>query len=262
MFRTAAIFGVIGLGCFAVMLVQHKGWEYHLIPYRLCATVGFGFLVSDISIALRRAWPAVMVVVAILLVPLSVVGRDTSWLADGISSRRAQSFPYDDFSDIMVRLTRPGERVMFISSNVHPEFPSLTYADRRLAGRLTFAFPIAYMYSNTEGYRLPRRWEEFESRFLRLLVEDIRNEKPALLFVSIDSASQALPRGFVIKEYLHRRGIDDSLRSSYIPIGSHFNFEMLVPSVPDPWTGRPGISPALHEPIEYLTNHSLLSPLK
>lgn len=262
-FRSAALFGVLGLGCFVVMLVQHKGWEYHLVPYRLCALVGFGFLVSDIGVAFRlRAWPAIMVVVAVLLVPFSVAGRDISWMTHGISSGRAQPFPYDEFSDIMERLTRRGERVMFISSNVYPAFPSITYAGRRLAGRLTFAFPIAYMYANTEGYRLPPRWEGFESDFLRLLVEDIRKEKPALLFVSIDSASQALPSGFVIKEYLHRRGFDDSLRSSYVPIGSHFNFEVWAPSSSDSSTGQPGASPALHEAIEYLIEHSLLSPPK
>ncbi len=189
-----------------------------------------------------------MTVAVIIIIPFAVSGHDISWMTEDLSSGKTHPLPYSDFSDIMERLTRPGDPVMFISSSVFPAFPVITSAGRRLAGRLTFAFPIAYMYNGTEDYELPPKWKDFESDFLRLLVEDIRKEKPSLLFISTDTVAQALPRGFMIREYLHRRGFDDSLHGSYVPIGSHYRFQVLLSAA----------APDSTEAIRYLKSHGLL----
>ncbi len=228
-FRSSSLFGVLALVCFAVMLLQHRGTPYHHVPYRFCAIVGLGFLVSDATVFFRgKYWPGVLAIATLLLLPFTMSVMDTRMILDKLSSRQGGKFPYTDFTDIISSLSKPGEPVMFISSTVYPAFPAITYAERRSTGRFPIAFPIAFMYYGTKGYTLPPQWKELEPRFLRMLLEDIRREEPVLLFISKEKGTQGLPLDFDIKEYLSRRGFDDSLRSDYESIGSYRYFEIRI----------------------------------
>jgi hypothetical protein len=228
-FRGSSLFGILALASFAVMLIQHRGTPYHHVPYRFCAMVGLGFLITDVTVFFRgKYWSGVLAIVTLLLLPFTLSAFDIRMLSDKFSSRQGGKFAYNDFTDIICSLSKPGEPVMFISSTVYPAFPAITYADRRSTGRLPIAFPIPFMYHGTEGYSLPPRWKELEPRILRMFVEDIRREKPAVLFISKEKGTQGLPLSFDIKDYLSLRGFDDSLRSDYVSIGSYRNFEIRI----------------------------------
>lgn len=228
-FKGASLFGIVALISLLLVILQHKGWTYHLIPFFVAAAVGLGYLVSDIACLLRNGYRSMVIVCGgVLLLPMAFLNPEVRTMAEDTLKQPAWVFPYNNFTEIIKALTRRDESVLFISSSVLPAYPAITYSERSYAGRFLSAFPIAFMYNQSEDYHISPGWQDDEPRYLSMLIEDVRRDQPKIIAVSLEKNVQALPSYFRIGEYLRLRGFYDSLGTDYSAVGHFMEFEILI----------------------------------
>jgi hypothetical protein len=228
-FKGASLYGIVALVSLLLVILQHKGWTYHLIPCFVAAAVGLGYLVSDLARFLSNGYRSMVIVCGgVLLLPMSFLNPEVRTMAEDTMKQPVWVFAYNNFTEIIMTLTRRDESVLFISSSVLPAYPAITYAERNPAGRFLSAFPVAFMYNPSEGYHISPQWQDDEPRYLSMLIEDVRRDQPKMIAVSFEKNVQALPSYFRIGEYLRMRGFYDSLGTDYRAVGCFMEFEILI----------------------------------
>jgi hypothetical protein len=201
----------------AIFIIQHKGWTYHLLP----------------AISLEMLLTATMLIIAMepeaAAIWLSKVRLDVragvfllvcfcvSFLSIGMSHKIFTSGKLpesiNDFVRVIEQQAAPDEKVAFISTSVSPAYPTLIYAKRLPGTRFLQSFPIAYLYKGvhprkdgSHPYRAPDEAPPEERRFLNELGSDIIKRRPKLVFVDDTNSCQACPKGFRVEEYLKTVG--------------------------------------------------------
>ena len=197
-----------------LVLVQHKGWTYHYIPFY---AAGFLSLATAIAAGGRRwlsdkwLWGGGSLVLGALAV-MWFTGRENA---------RPESPSDLALRKIVERCTRPGDRVLMVATSVTPAYPMLLQIDRRPGSRYLCCMPIAMLYAGakpTEGQPIYRSREEApadERRFLAELREDVERLRPQLIVVNACRGWQGLPPSFNTFEYLVYSGWCQSTLAPY-----------------------------------------------
>jgi hypothetical protein len=201
-------------------ILQHKGWQYQLIPAFGLSLILLG---SSTGVLLDR------------FVVRSFPRRAASWLAAvlpaglcavmAFASAGAAEGRYDtmdDFLRIIEEHSEPGDRIAVLSTCVYPKYPTLEYAGRMTGTRFLSVFPVAVFYRgepptgherfpyHSTGEQTPE-----ERRFLEELGSDITTLRPALVFIDTSPREQALPLGFRFSDYLDSTGWMDGYMAAY-----------------------------------------------
>jgi hypothetical protein len=158
--------------------------------------------------------------------------------------------PPDPFARVLETYSRPGDRVLIVSTSVAPAYPLLVIDNRRQASRYLCCFPIALFYYGEHGpaghptYHDRATATPDERQFLADLEQDVVTEKPTLILVQADQCQGCSP-DFNIEDYLRHEGtvqrvIDPSYRELPDVLSG---WHVYVPSA-----GNVGRTAALHGP--------------
>jgi len=238
LFESLFLAALIGLG---IYIIQHKGFDYHIIPY-------YGFLTILVA----------LVVLFIFLDFCTFFDRNTKSLnafhligvaifsvAIGFGyiqlSRYALRFnlvsELNPFIDMIQEHTVKSDKVTFISSSLIPAYPTLIYAERITGTRYLHAFPIPMLYKNVHmnpdgsfPYRKLKDAPREEIQFLNELGGNVFEHKPKLIFIHSAKGCQACPEGFVIKDYLDQVGWTVQYLVSYRHLLDLSNFKVYIRS--------------------------------
>jgi hypothetical protein len=196
------VLSVLYLAAFFTMLVQGKGWGYHLIPMRVAIWLlagfslytFFAFVAKDRRI--QRYGLAISVGLFTVL-QFALFPSITSWLRTG-----APQPPGNALSRTIEVHSQKSDYVVAVSAGVHNQFPAITYSGRRYGSRYYFAFPVIMSYSGQSTMEVIKGREWFEAKYLRELEEDIRRNAPAVLIVDTRSYPWWFPEGMTMKTWL------------------------------------------------------------
>jgi hypothetical protein len=206
-------------------VIQHKGWEYHLLP-AMTGALAIAFLMASELTALGRR-SRVSPLGSLLGVGSLVVGFALTILAGALLLYRGAPAPsYTDFHRAIIKLSQPNERVLFIDTSTLPQHPTLMQVGRRPGSRYygeVFTLPMLYAGVRAREnepfpYRRREQMPPEEARMLHDLVEDVHNLKPRLIFIP-RGGRLALPDGFSIEHYLDRVGWNGDALQDYRLVG-------------------------------------------
>lgn len=228
----------------AVYVLQGKGWSYHMVPALAPAALlcGLGLLSATRAAArglggsadliLRDAAPALLLIAVGGYVG-AAVARNVVRISD--DSARATSSP---FYRLIERETRPGDRVLVVSTSVAPAYPALVQSGRLPASRYFWTFPVALVNHREKGKRrgsgdaAPHRMADQEARVLRELSEDLRASAPALVLIDHSGSCQGCPKRFDLFDYLTASGFVDRELRGYEMAGQVEGFVVYKPRPP------------------------------
>lgn len=216
---------ILGLVSF---FVQHKGWNYQLLPaYAFLALAAICLLafVETLSEGERslpgRPWPlgAKVVVVSVCLV---LIAGAVVLARQGLINGRASRPSVDAWNAFIREHSSAEEKIIVVSTGLAPAYPSLIYAGRYPGSRYLLGWPIAMFYAevvpSSNGrsvYRAESDWTPEERRFLEELGEDVAVRKPALVALQDTPTCQGCPPGFRVNEYLEVIGWEAKYLSAY-----------------------------------------------
>jgi hypothetical protein len=221
-----------------IVVAQHKGWSYHLLPaiypeMLLAATLVIMVLerasvvnfLSNVGPAIRKA---MFLLVCLCLSLLSIT------MSYSVFESAKLPHSTDDLVRVIKQQVPPDEKVAFISTSVSA-YPTLIYAKRLPGTRFLHAFQIAYLYkgvrSGKDGsfpYRSPSEATPEERRFLSELGSDILKHRPKLVFIEAADNCQGCPKDFRVEEYLMAAGWLESFMKNYRLAESLHEFSVYV----------------------------------
>ncbi len=213
----ATIAGIVG-GIISYV-TQHKGWSYHRIPF-VCFSIftlaaaycqGIHRLSGSDRQRLRRA---------VITIPLMAALVGASGLFALISRMKAIDRGVEDLEALMIKETKPGDQVLFVSPLIQPAYPLVFNLDRRPGSRYPASFPIAFSYGDVPrdapaeaiDYLAHGRGSPLEQEFLESLREDIRKRRPRMVCIQDAEECYSLPVHFNLRVYLEQTGIVALLR--------------------------------------------------
>lgn len=148
-----------------------------------------------------------------------------AWLAQIFVMPPATVGPYPT-GDALLKYSRPGEAVLFISSGVDPGFPITVFLKRRAGSRYLVHFPITCIYGKSTpddrgrfDYTPPPELADQEKTYLANLEADIRERRPSMIFVRNDGNNQGCPKYFDVLDYLENRGVVRRAFQGYACVG-------------------------------------------
>ncbi len=219
MLRRAAPFATFALASSLVMISQHKGWPYHIIPMMAGICLTLVWVLAEVmqlqsdeapsgSSWLERAQRQLVLVRAPLCIFL-VAG----WYASVLRHSPALFRRFKSESLALIeRATAPGDAVVYVTTAVQTVYPEALHSKRAPGSRFLWTFPIAYLFegrteklSPEATYEPPVGREAEAEQLLRELTEDVQKRKPKLVFLWRGGGCQGCPPGFSIHGFLHRR---------------------------------------------------------
>ncbi len=225
----AATFGAV-----ISLIVQEKGWYYHRIPslglsILLLAVlvahmnlIGFGPGPSDVdstdeerSLFRLRVRPnRIYFAMTLAIVGLAFV------LGRRVATGRLYPPVPDPIAGFIEEHADADDKIMWITTNPAPAFPTLLQLRRRPTGRYLWHFPISMFYSRevriADGhylYRTGAEQSEPEALFLAEMTEDVLDLKPDLILVNEECLT--CPAGFRLADYLADVGFIDEAMGDY-----------------------------------------------
>ena len=133
-------------------------------------------------------------------------------------------FEKNELAKTIESLTEPNDGVLFLDTSTGPGFPALTYTGRKLGGRFTTTWPLAFFFKDSHDYVPKNELREEEARFYEMIERDIDVFRPKLIFVRTGTL-QATDEYFMLHEYLRRKGFLKKISSSYQYMGMVKNSE-------------------------------------
>lgn len=230
MARRAAPFATFALATSLVMISQHKGWPYHLIPmaagiYSTVILIAAEVMQHQVDEtpadegALARAQRALLTVRAPLLILL--VG---AWYGSVLRHSPALFERYrSETLDLIRQVTDEGDGVTYLTTAVQTVYPE-AYHSKRLPGtRFLWTFPIAYLFegrkqklSAQQTYEVPAGREQEAEQLLTEIGDDIRARKPKLVFVWRGGGCQGCPPGFSLATFLSKQRFRERALDGYV----------------------------------------------
>ena len=232
----------------AIFFAQHKGWNYHRVPLSASAAL-LATLLASRAVASwpdgGGAWPSrsaafllpVLAGLVVLLLdqPLGPARRGPARARSAGFSAAPAAASSDSPESVIARVTRPGEPVLIVATDVAVAEPLLLRMDRRPGSRYLWFFPVAMLADSgrssagppPEPARVPWIAAE-ERRMLADLTEDLRARRPPLVLLSSRPGPYGCRPGFRVSDYLARRGFVPALARDYAPAPSLADFEVFV----------------------------------
>jgi hypothetical protein len=229
MMRRAAPFVMFGFGSSLVMISQHKGWPYHLIPMAAGIYLTAALVLAEVMQhqvdetpaeggGLLRIQRRVLTARPVLLIVL--VG---AWYASVVAHSPTLFQRHRSPTAALIRrVTAEDDAVAYLTTAVQTVYPEAFHTGRKPGTRYLWTFPIAYLF---EGRRKkldqkatyvppPERTAEHE-QLIADLTEDIATRRPKLVFVWRGNGCQGCPPHFVIARYLQRSGFYERALGDY-----------------------------------------------
>lgn len=192
-----------GLGFSASYLVQAKGFVYHAYPVLVCATVLLSISIVHASAKIKRQWGGSVLQIALAAAlaclafyPIKNVHDTTAkWyfqhnLEWGPTGQLRQAV-----IDIVTRYA-PSEDDHFFAFSTHPfpGFPTASYTEADWSGRapMQFMVPAYARRSEVIDADLRKEIEKAAELQRRIVVEDMTQRPPAVVFVERSSARLGL----------------------------------------------------------------------
>jgi hypothetical protein len=226
------LLALAAVAALASAIVQHKGWSYHLLPIQLFACALGGVLAAQWFDRLRVSvvLPAPQKVTAVLggLFALFVV-------SNGEAPWRELAYPHDEVAGLTTLLERvgAGERVLALSPNVYPVYPSLNYAGLHSTLRTMDIWPLqgSYHACLPEGRRYREVWEMRRPEFFvyRTVAEDFARSPPAAVLVDTDSGIPWCGSQFDFIAYFQRHPLFAEVWSHYQLAGEWSHYRLYTP---------------------------------
>jgi hypothetical protein len=218
------------VGGAASVIVQHKGWSYHLLPLESFSLMLAGVLAARsldlLGTGFHRFRHACACGLALLVVQYDVWNGDVwGWKRD-----------YADSSDARVAktLTRAAEggRGLVLSPRVGPIFPALNYARvRTMMPTMTmWVLQAAYSQCLADGrrYRDPGEMDWAERFIFQTISQDFAADPPEVVVIDQTSGIKRCDEDFQFLEYFLRDPAFAKTWSRYRRIGDEDAFDFYV----------------------------------
>jgi hypothetical protein len=174
-------------GALLSYVVQHKGFAYHLVPFKIL----LGITLAPIGIALlRNPGRRLVWVVPTFLAAIFLIGARAE-----VVSLHAQNPPVRFYKELAAKLAQvnAGNRLFFFSTSLKPEFPLNVY------------------YPFTPSSRFPCLWtlpaalaRADEGDLITLVAQDFRRWQPTAFLVDESPDKQALAQPFDFLPWFER----------------------------------------------------------
>lgn len=218
---------VAALGGLLSFVLQRKAWLYHLVPAVIAAHAVLAVAFAAALQRLDESWPGLrarLVAGVALAILVLFAGRTIA------GNWREERQHHAWFTDVLTRLSRPGDRVMIVADAWVPVWPVLLQMDRVSAGRYEDGFPISLL-SWIRAH--PASWPALdvsagERRYIDELVLDLSTHRPRLLLISTKECA-GCPDGVTTASYLQRHGFFDRIDGQYQPGGPERDLLVFVP---------------------------------
>lgn len=227
--RRAAPPAVFALGASVVMIVQHKGWPYHVIPMTAGITLTLALVLAEVMQHQEegthegqgRLWRIQRAIVHVRA-PLAIV-LIGAWFASVVRLSPAlfRRFTSPTLA-VIRRVTDEGDAVMYVSTAVQTVYAEQFHSRRRPGSRYHWTFPIAYLFEGKrvrrdrkQLYQPPAGREDENETLLHELVTDVKLREPKLVFVWRSPGCQGCPAGFSIASYLRHHRFEQRALGGY-----------------------------------------------
>ena len=218
LFFLSSSFGWFACCSLILFIWQKKGWYYQLVPFYYSCWMGGALLCLASRKFFAKHKDAYMLLLALAAVILMLTIRPPFDLLREAFAKAPFSFGKTELAETIESLTKPNDGVLFLDTSTWPGFPDLTYTGRKLGGRFITTWPLAFFFKDSDDYIPKKEFREDESRFYKMLEEDIDTFRPKLIFIRTDML-QATDSYFRLPEYLSRRGFMKKISSSYHFVG-------------------------------------------
>lgn len=214
--RIARPFAAFLCGSVLVYLAQHKGWPYQVFP---------AFALAPLAVAwLAPLAPRVPAVLA-----LGALGVSLWWHAGSTGRPLPLERRFSVLRDALRIMTRPGERVLILTTSALGPYPMQLQLGVRPGSRFAWLPLLAMFYPQGEASGCTyRKWGEglpAERRMLEDLTADIRERKPVLIAIESYEA-QAMRLGCTPHEWARESGLIDRAFGDYLPLPPAPGFEL------------------------------------
>jgi hypothetical protein len=221
-----AVLAASSAGSLVQAVVQSKGWNYHLYPSIVAASLLLAVCALALLFRRRAGRPAPAVPAALLPAALLAAA-----LVAGLWGLRRLEFMHRPARRLVpvFQVCAPGGLVAFLSTDIDPTFPVMTYSHLRWRSRFAAVWPLPAIVKKAHApavYGRPTPALDATERFTYdTVVADLENMRPDLLVIDERRSKQALegiPFDFV--EYFSRDERFRHLRAGYRlarDVGSH-----------------------------------------
>ena len=198
------------LGSLIVFFVQHKGWFYQSLVFHLSSLLGLVFLVNKRLKAYNRQSFLVIsssLQLAILVFNFWILAT----LYKPIVENQFLRYKETDLTRTIQALSKPKERIFFISDDVYSTFPDITYTERVSAGHFLISFPILFFRSNIPQQPVSAEWLIDEEKYYQTILEDFKKYAPNLVLIEMSDRT--------IFNYLKYKNFLNTALTDYYCIG-------------------------------------------
>ena len=203
-------FMLLGLGSLIVFLIQHKGWFYHSLCFLLSDLLGLIFLVNKrMKVYTRQSFSVTSngLQLAFLVFNLLILAT----LYRPIVENQFLKYKETDLTRTIQALSKPKERIFFISYDIKSTFPDITYTERISAGRFVTSFPILFFQSGIPQQPVSAKWLIEQEKYYQTILQDFKKYTPNLVLIDmIDNT---------IYNYLNYKNFFDTILNDYYCIG-------------------------------------------
>ena len=217
----ARVIAWVGVGGVLLFFLQRKGWAYHTVITRFQAILLVGVVGATLQHNLgrltRHAQRWLSRPIGRAAFALGAGGLLLTVLGSAGPCVWHTDYRYDvgvrgPLAAVIRHHSDPGDRVMFLHTEIPPTYPMLTQMDRRPGTRFLPLVTIPFLFrgarpssSSPLGFELDEDARKEENRFLTELRQDVEQGKPQLIFIDARAECVQCPPGLGIERYLRVR---------------------------------------------------------
>jgi hypothetical protein len=212
------ILGLAAIGGVMSVIVQHKGWTYHILPVQLFTLGLAGTLLAD---WLDRQALARTAAGAYRMAGILTAGVAFFFIATGEAPWREIDYDKTQVAGLtdMLNEAAAGERVLVFSPGIYPIYPALNYAGVRATLRTMNMWMLqgAYQTCTPGAPRYRETWEMGRPEFFvyRTVAEDFARAPPAAVVVDRQPGIPWCGSEFDFIEYFKRHPLFAEVWSHY-----------------------------------------------
>ena len=217
------------LSGYLMLVVQHKGFGYHVVPMKSGCVILFILdcsLLFSSFVALTKSrkfssWINTSVLIGCLtLATAATVYTVTKFFVTGLTLDNCSEPFRQPIASLVLQESGPSDKVFFFDTGGGSEFPLVSQLNRQVGGRYLHVFSFAmakYLETQALSEFEKQRAESIELRVLSEVRYDISHRRPKLIF--IPDYSWPLPKDFSVFRYLEKSNFIGDSMSEYSSLG-------------------------------------------
>jgi len=220
------------VGAFLSAWVQHKGWTYHVLPITILAFASAAAALSrwaDEALPQDRARataPVLAVVAAFGIGGYAMRGGETPWRQFWFNTEQTGRFTE------WLRREAFGGRILVLSPEILPVYPSVTYAEAQPTLRTMSIWPLQGAYRTCPAgpapYRTPAQMGAAEYTFWHRTAEDFDRAPPRAVLVTEFAHIPACGDRFDLVAYFSTHPLFARNWSRYRPAGEMDGYRLFL----------------------------------